>query len=171
VDELRTARSKILPYSLSICGVMELPEKVKAFSPTHVISIQDPDDDPQAFASSVAVLRLAFWDIAVARSLIHNALKLKPEDDFPGRHHAEAILDFGRGIPSEGRLLIHCMAGISRSTAAAFMLVCQHRRGDERRALQFIKVLRPQAEPNAILVAHADAILGADGRMIAALCG
>ncbi len=67
-------------------------------------------------------------------------------------------------------MVIHCWAGISRSTAAAFISVCALR--PERNEATVAKALReasPSATPNARLVAVADAMLGRKGRMIEAI--
>jgi predicted protein tyrosine phosphatase len=69
------------------------------------------------------------------------------------------------------QLLIHCHAGVSRSTALGYaILIDQHRaRGDERRMLERLLALRPQACPNRLVVRYADELLGCRGRMIAAV--
>ena len=67
-------------------------------------------------------------------------------------------------------MLIHCYAGISRSTASAFITVCvlaPHR--DEREIALALRQASPTATPNSRLVALADAYLGRDGRMRAAI--
>jgi predicted protein tyrosine phosphatase len=67
-------------------------------------------------------------------------------------------------------LLIHCRAGISRSTAIAFVAACQ--RNPEASELQIAIALRrvaPLARPNQALVDHADAVMGRSGRMLAAI--
>ncbi|WP_235063038.1 hypothetical protein [Paramagnetospirillum caucaseum] len=89
--------------------------------------------------------------------------------DYPNLDHAQAILAFGREIPRGGRLLIHCWAGVSRSTASAIMLICQHHGGNERHAIQLVRALRPQAQPNRMLLGFADRILGT--RMLSCLDG
>ncbi len=88
----------------------------------------------------------------------------------PERRHVEAGLDFARAHATR-RLLIHCFAGVSRSTALAYaILVERHgRAGDERAMLDRLLVLRPQACPNRLMVRYADALLGCEGRMIQAV--
>lgn len=158
-----------LPFSLVICGLAELPTAVKRQRPTYVISITDPDDEPLDFPEAVAVLRLAFWDVHAMTGMVARKLSVQDRDAYPSIDHARVILDFGQQVPTRGRLLIHCGAGISRSTAAAFILAAQAKPGDEWGAFQLIKVLRPQAQPNLLLVRFADKLLGAEGRMSACL--
>ena len=42
----------------------------------------------------------------------------------PGAQHIDGLLDFGRDWNAEAPMLIHCWAGISRSMAAAYILLC-----------------------------------------------
>lgn len=161
--------SSRLPFSLVICGLTELPTKLARLRPTHVISITDPSNEPLDFPKAVTVLRLAFWDVHALDGMVAKMLSAQDRDAYPSIDHARAILDFGQQVPTRGRLLIHCGAGISRSTAAAFILAAQAKPGDEWGAFQLIKVLRPQAQPNPLLVRFADKLLGAEGRMSACL--
>ena len=88
----------------------------------------------------------------------------------PDAGHVTALLAFARAWDRCQPLLIHCFAGVSRSTAAAFIFACalEPARGESSIAAQ-IRRLSPTATPNARLVAVADAQLGRDGRMSAAI--
>jgi predicted protein tyrosine phosphatase len=84
----------------------------------------------------------------------------------PDSAHVDALLRFVRAWDREHPLLIHCWAGVSRSTAAAFVAACAlapHR--DEAEIAQAIRQSSPTATPNARLVAMADERLGRGGRM------
>jgi predicted protein tyrosine phosphatase len=88
----------------------------------------------------------------------------------PGDAHVRELLDFVLGWDRAAPLLIHCFAGVSRSTAAAFIAACalepQREEGEIARAL---RLASPTATPNARLVALADATLGRAGRMTRAI--
>jgi predicted protein tyrosine phosphatase len=75
----------------------------------------------------------------------------------PGEEHVHKLLDFVRSWDRIAPLLVHCFAGVSRSTAAAFIAACalnpQRKEGDIARA---IRAASPTATPNARLVALAD---------------
>jgi predicted protein tyrosine phosphatase len=89
-----------------------------------------------------------------------------------GEEHIASLLDFVRLWDREEPLLIHCFAGVSRSTAAAYITACAlgpHRCEDE--IAQHLRRASPTATPNARLVALADKVLGHKGRMIAAIEG
>jgi predicted protein tyrosine phosphatase len=69
-----------------------------------------------------------------------------------------------------GLVYCHCNAGISRSTAVAFILRCVWcGPGCEAECLQAVIDDRPNARPNELLVGYADDQLGRDGRMLAAV--
>jgi len=84
----------------------------------------------------------------------------------PSDSHVSELLAFVREWDRADPLLIHCWAGVSRSTAAAFIAACAlSPESDEREIAQAIRQKSPTATPNARLVAVADAILGRGGRM------
>ncbi|TIW69787.1 MAG: protein tyrosine phosphatase, partial [Mesorhizobium sp.] len=67
-------------------------------------------------------------------------------------------------------LVVHCYAGISRSTASAYIIAAALApKRDEVELAQTLRTLSPSATPNPRLIAVADALLGRDGRMIAAI--
>ena len=88
----------------------------------------------------------------------------------PAETHVAALLDFVRAWDREHPLLIHCWAGVSRSTAAAFVAACALcPQRDEAEIAQAIRDASPTATPNARFVAVADDMLGRGGRMRAAI--
>ena len=90
----------------------------------------------------------------------------------PGEEHVEDLLRFVRAWDRAAPLVVHCYAGISRSTAGAFVAVCAlNPRRDERRIAQALREASPTAMPNIRIVALADRMLGRNGRMVAAIEG
>ncbi len=88
----------------------------------------------------------------------------------PGQHHVERYLDFVRDWDRAHPLLIHCYAGVSRSTAAAFIAVCAlNPKRDEMELAQQLRALSPTATPNLLLVRHADTLLQRNQRMVEAI--
>jgi len=66
--------------------------------------------------------------------------------------------------------VIHCFAGISRSTASAFIVACAlDPQRDEHDIARAIRDSSATASPNTRLVALADALLAREGRMVAAI--
>ena len=84
----------------------------------------------------------------------------------PAERHVREFLAFVEAWDRSEPLLIHCFAGVSRSTAAAFIAACalSPDRAENEIALA-IRAASPTATPNARLVAVADTLLGRAGRM------
>jgi predicted protein tyrosine phosphatase len=88
----------------------------------------------------------------------------------PGADHVETLLDFVQGWNGEKPIVVHCFAGISRSTAAAFITVCALRpERDEAEIASLIRKGSASATPNLRLVRLADERLGRNGRMVRAI--
>ncbi len=84
----------------------------------------------------------------------------------------EQILGVGRELARSaggGHVLVHCHAGVSRSTAATAILLAQDNPGREAEAFAAVARLRPGAWPNARMVDFADDLLERDGRLRAGL--
>lgn len=97
---------------------------------------------------------------------------LEPLDDHvvPGPEHLELLLPFVRSWDREAPLVFHCWAGISRSTAAAYITACALLPDwSEREIAWRLREASPTATPNGRLVALADQILGRGGRMVDAI--
>jgi predicted protein tyrosine phosphatase len=121
-------------------------------------------DHPETDWSAVACerhVRLAFHDI----------VEPMPGLVVPDRDIMQAVLDFGRNSESQRALLIHCWAGISRSSAAAFAIACDRNPGFEREIAVELRRRSPSATPNLLMVRLADDLLGRGGRMIEAVEG
>ncbi len=88
----------------------------------------------------------------------------------PETTHVHDMINFVRSWNQQNPLLIHCYAGVSRSTAAAYiaMLVLKPDLDDMQLALE-LRALSPTATPNPHIIALADGILKRNGRMISAI--
>jgi len=154
----------LVRYDITICGIPELTLHRDA-GVSDVLSILDPyEPEPEAFIDFQPHRRqtLRFDDI-----IVRAAGAQAPED-----HHVEALLSFGRELETAGdaaHLLIHCHAGVSRSTAAAALLMAQHNPGRETDAFLALLELRPQAWPNTRMVDIADRLLERKGALAAGL--
>jgi len=88
----------------------------------------------------------------------------------PEAEHVEELLAFVRRWPRDTPLVVHCYAGISRSTAAAFVSVCAlNPLSDEAAVAQALRRASATATPNARIVALADGLLERRGRMVKAV--
>ena len=88
----------------------------------------------------------------------------------PDVQTVQSILDFAEDWDRAAPMLIHCLAGISRSTAAAYVLACARTApGREAEIAAQLRDRSPSATPNILMVALADDVLERDGAMVAAI--
>jgi predicted protein tyrosine phosphatase len=157
------------PFKLTICGLDELDGQCVS-GITHVLSILDPgwpEPEPLRQFDLNRRLKLNFHDV------------IEPIAGWiaPERWDVELLLAFGRNLdeetgdgglkPSDTHLLVHCHAGLSRSTASAILLLAQ--REPHRAALDIVSHiirLRPRAWPNLRIIEIGDELLGRDGEII-----
>lgn len=88
----------------------------------------------------------------------------------PDNHHIVQLIDFAHAWDRSAPLLIHCWMGISRSTAAAFIVAnaLQPDANPMDIALE-LRLRSPSATPNGRMVQLADALLGHNGAMVKAI--
>jgi predicted protein tyrosine phosphatase len=85
-------------------------------------------------------------------------------------HHISEAIDFASKVSPRKNLLIHCHAGIFRSTAIALAIIA-HEYGPrkETETLQKLTLIRPRAVPSLPLVKLADDFLKRDGKLLDAV--
>ena len=147
---------------IHICSLADLHPTVKDTAASHVLTIMANVAQVQRppSISEANHLRVQVDDITEAM------------DGFvaPNEGHITQVLDFVRGWDRASPLVIHCYAGISRSTASAFAAACMlNPDRDERDIALRIRAASPIASPNRLLVTLADKALGRGGRMVRAL--
>lgn len=85
----------------------------------------------------------------------------------PKEHHIKELLEWldGLNYNDVDKLLIHCAAGVARSTACA--MICYYHKGHSlSESLEFVIADRPQAWPNMLVLECADKVLGLEGKMV-----
>jgi predicted protein tyrosine phosphatase len=88
----------------------------------------------------------------------------------PAEEHVSRLIDFAGAWDRKAPMVVHCFAGISRSTAGAFVAACAiNPERDEREIAQAIRRASNTAQPNARIVSIADRLLRRDGRMVRAV--
>jgi predicted protein tyrosine phosphatase len=150
--------SKILVAPLSA-----VPECIQRYGPSHLVTLLGEGymiGTPEGIEEK-RHLRLAMNDVTDAET-----------DEAPSEKHVRDLLDFARRWDAKAPMLVHCWAGISRSMAATFTILCD-RLGRERE-FQIAKAMRrraPHADPNRLFVRLADEVLCRSGLMIEAIDG
>ena len=154
---------RLVPFQLTICGIDELglhcEERV-----THILSLLDPGwPEPEALGAFDPHRRLELR--------FHDVIDTGPGCIAPESLDVEQLLTFGRDL-TEARgthLLVHCHAGVSRSTAAATLILAQRRpdRPAEEALLAVVRQ-RPRAWPNLRILELGDALLERRGEIVEA---
>jgi predicted protein tyrosine phosphatase len=154
----------LLPCRLTICGVGELDAFARD-GVSDVLSIINPDaPEPEAFRKFARHRRttLRFHDVVLPTE----------GQTMAGDNEVGRILAFGRALAGRSdatHLLVHCMAGVSRSTAAAAILMAQHNPGREDAVFDALLKVRARAWPNSRMIVLADRMLERRGELEAAL--
>ena len=150
--------------TLHVCSLRRLHETAAATGASHVVTLIN---------AATAVERPP--SISPDRHLslsMNDIVEAADGHILPGEAHVERLVAFVRAWEREQPILFHCWAGISRSTAAAYVSACALWPDRcERDIAAALRRASPSATPNPRLVALADAHLGRDGRMIAAITG
>ena len=147
---------------IHVCSLARLQETVDATGASHVITLlRDQHLLPRPTG------------IATERHLILGLDDISdPIEGYicPADEHVADLIRFVQKWEREAPLVVHCYAGISRSTAAAFVSACTlNPRRDETAIARCLRAASPTATPNRRLVSIADRLLGRDGRMISAI--
>ena len=86
----------------------------------------------------------------------------------PDQEHIDRILNFGSKWNPDERLLVHCAAGVSRSSATVLVLLAQKNLGREAQIAHLVRERAEQVRPNKKIIALGDQLLGCHGRLVAA---
>jgi predicted protein tyrosine phosphatase len=147
---------------LHVCSLAHLPGTVQAIGASHVITVMADVDKVQRPPSILQDNHL----VISMDDIIEEAEGFTA----PAVDHVEQVLNFGRNWDRAAPMVIHCYAGISRSTASAFAVACAlNPNRSELQIAQQIRSVSAFAHPNRLIVSHADRLLGRNGRMLRAL--
>jgi predicted protein tyrosine phosphatase len=147
---------------IHVCSLARLHDTVAEIGATHIVTLLrmiDRVERPRSIAMENHLI-LGMDDIAL------------PIDGYthPAEEHVVELIEFVQRWDRRAPIVMHCYAGISRSTAGAFITACALNPG--RSEITIAKAIRGSsrtAMPNPMLVSHADRLLGRNGRMIAAV--
>jgi len=144
-----------------ITPLSAVPGALKSHAPSHMVTLLSEAymiDTPAGFAPE-RHLRLSVHDIEDPHG-----------DQAPARAHLDRLIAFGRGWDARAPMLVHCWAGVSRSTASAYTILCDRTGpGAEHEIAQRLRERAPHAQPNRLIVRLADEALGRGGAMVRAV--
>jgi predicted protein tyrosine phosphatase len=148
--------------TLHVCSLSRLPETVAATGAGHVVTLINAATLVERPAAIPAEQHLFIG--------INDIVDPIEGQILPATEHVERLIAFVEAWPREKPLIFHCWAGVSRSTAAAFIAACVlNPDRDEATIGLALRQASPIATPNRRLIAIADELLGRSGRMIAAV--
>jgi len=133
----------------------------RQFNPSRVISILDFEElAPPAFEGLAPEHHLKVID-----DCSHTA-KRNGNGDLS---RCEKLIELAQEWDQSAPILIHCHQGVSRSTAAAYVILCAVEDGCEKKIAARLRQAAPHAEPNLLLISEADELLGRHDRMVEAV--
>lgn len=161
---MKAKAARVNGLEVFVCGAHELPEFTERRI-THVVSIWDghevQNEERRNYVNAIfpnARTHFAFFHDIVSNPAARYA---------PSMEAVRSILTFTTALAPNARLLVHCAMGISRSTAIALATLCYHAGpGYEAECFRVLKLIRPCAWPNPMIVDFADSILGRNGAVI-----
>lgn len=137
-------------------------ETVRRYKPSHAVTLLAPEHmiEPLEDMLPERHLRLGMHDVADECT----------SESPPCADHVNELIEFGRLWDTTAPILVHCWAGVSRSMAAAYILLSDKLGpGTEMELARTMRARAPHACPNSLLVKFADDALGRGGRMISAV--
>lgn len=147
---------------IHVCSLQRLHETVEATGAADLVTVIKairPVERPARIAPD-RHLALHFSDIVEARD----------GEVLASEQQVSSLIEFFLRWERAQPLVVHCYAGVSRSTASAFIAACLLR--PDRSEAEWAEILRlasPTATPNLRLVRLADDQLGRRGRMVSAI--
>jgi predicted protein tyrosine phosphatase len=137
---------------------------------THILSVVDSDDVEHVLHLNVPKANRLILVCDDVESMVDARAR---ERAMPGSRCiaptatlVRRALAFARDLSENDVLLVHCGQGISRSTAIALAILCQANPDiSEKQHFRKVLNLRPEACPNALILRHADTLLGRRGRI------
>ena len=148
------------PFTITVCGLEELAGHAER-EVSHVLSILDPSEpEPEAFG--------AYGEHARLELKFHDIIEETPGFIAPQHEHVGRMLEFGQELlcdPENVRhLLVHCHAGISRSTASMTLLLAQAQPDlSAAQVLAQVVHIREKAWPNLRILTLGEELLGRQG--------
>ena len=141
-------------FALKVVGLDEANQLICNNWPTHIISLMETrpefDRDYGAHHLHIAVADVPY----VTQHVVSPQLK-----------HLLSVLDFTKDLTDADRLLVHCFAGMSRSTSTAIGILIQHNLS-YLDAFAKVQEVRQCLMPNELFIQHIDAHFDLDNKLV-----
>jgi predicted protein tyrosine phosphatase len=147
---------------IHVCPLSAVPDVVMRHNASHLLTcLQD-----EFYVETPAQINAGRH----GRLYIHDISQPLEGCVLPGPEHVAQIIEFAREWGGQGPMVIHCWAGISRSTAAALISLCTLNPDvPEQVIARHMREASPTAYPNGRMIQLADEALARRGRLVAAV--
>jgi predicted protein tyrosine phosphatase len=140
-----------------VCDRSSVSEYTSKYGITHVLSLLDPGRKP--------FLHPKFdknnWKMVHFEDVFHTSNLYAPTYE-----DVENCLNWAKALPDDAVLLVHCEAGVSRSTAMALAILTLKGGVDNiKQHIEHLLEIRPHAIPNSLISKYADQYLNAGGKL------
>lgn len=150
--------------TLIVSPLRDAPTVIKWKRPSHVVTLLEDGLMSQA--------PRALYPDRHLKLTVHDIWEAAPGEDLPDEGLVRKLLDFTRTWDGTAPMLVHCWAGVSRSTASAFIVACDRNpEADETVIAAALRKASAGATPNPLIVQLADDVMGREGRMVDAVRG
>lgn len=147
---------------IHVCSLARMPATVHETGASHIVTLLRLTDRAKRPAHIAEQNHLILGLDDIAEAIDGQVL--------PGDEHVARLLAFTQSWDRKAPMVVHCFAGISRSTAAAYAAACAlNPTRDEIKIARAIRDASATAMPNTRIVAIADRLLERDGRMVRAV--
>ena len=139
-----------------VCGIQELMETIFRNKITHVLTLIEKE---------VTVDLSKCWSVENHKIINFQDVWNKDGNAAPTIENCKEVLEWGKTLPQDANVLIHCYAGISRSTCGAFALMYQNacQEVDQNHKIECLRStakelvrIRPIAFPNTLMAEYFD---------------
>jgi predicted protein tyrosine phosphatase len=158
----RKTRPQRMDGSIHVCPLSAVPSVVAGSNASHLVTcLQD-----EIVVETPALIKPELH----VRLHVDDISQPIPGYVAPDERHVTRLIDFALAWGGQGPMVIHCYAGISRSTAAALIsLSALNPDAPELLIARRLREASPTAYPNRLMIRLADAVLGRRGRMVEAV--
>jgi predicted protein tyrosine phosphatase len=139
-------------FQIRVDNYLDLQRTIETFKPTHVVSMITAMEPPVGVPHHLQIR-------------VDDVPSEMPGYVHPQMSHLQTVLAFTADLVETDRVLIHCFAGISRSTAIAIAILIQHgMRYDE--AFIHVHSIRPILMPNQAFIRLTDEHFKLGGKLV-----
>lgn len=157
-----TIHVDLISERVKVSCLRRAADAAREWRASHVLSLLDPE--------------LPDTDVPVIAEASHRVVRMRDQENAVAtQHFPDLVLEVFEAMrpaaeETSSRILVHCHAGVSRSTAFAYGLIAhQLGAGREDEAFRALLTITRKPWPNRRIIEILDASLGREGRLLAPL--